>query len=275
MVQFKPLELLSADLPTEHDLPSTDGRPVDNELQLLIPILLRGVLELAWSDRDNWFLGANIGVYYEPKTPAVDPDAMLALGVPHYREGKDLRLSYVIWQERVMPQWVLEIVSDKPGKEYNEKMKLYAELGVLYYTIYNPKHSKRDKHDVFEMYRLVDGEYIHQQGMPFWMPELGLGLGIARGREYLLPARDWLYWYDEAGSQYLTKDSVIFQERQRSNRAELMSEAERQRAEAERQKAEAGRQRAEAERQKAEEVQQEMDELLQKLRDRNIDPETL
>lgn len=268
MVQFKPSKLLRPDLPTEHDLPSSDGRPVDNELQLLIPILLRGILELAWCDRNDWFLGANIGFYYEPKTPAVGPDALLALGVPHYREGKDLRLSYVLWQEGVMPQWVLEIVSDKPGKEYGKKMRLYAELGVLYYTIYNPKHSKRDKHDVFEMYRLVDGEYVRQQGMPFWMPELGLGLGVARGKEYLLPARDWLYWYDETENQYPTKDAVIFQERQRSSRAELVSEAAQQNAEAERRK-------AEAERRKAETVQWEMDQLLQKLRDHNIDPDAL
>ncbi len=100
------------------------------------------------------------------------------------------------------------------------------------------------------------------------MPELGLGLGVARGREYLLPTRDWLYWYDEAGNQYPTKDSIIFQEKQRTSRAELTAEAERQRAEVERQK-------AEAERQKAEAAQREIDELRQKLRDRNIDPDTL
>ncbi|MEO1388054.1 MAG: hypothetical protein AAFV85_11845 [Cyanobacteria bacterium J06634_6] len=52
MVQFKPPKALFSEesperLPTEHDLPDTDGRPVDNELQLLIPILLRGVLEMA------------------------------------------------------------------------------------------------------------------------------------------------------------------------------------------------------------------------------------
>jgi len=261
MVQFKPPKLLRPDLPTEHNLPYSDNKPVDNELQLLIPILLRGALELAWCDRDDWFLGANIGLYHEPKTPAVGPDGLLAIGVPHYRQGQDLRLSYVVWQEGVMPQWVLEIVSDKPGKEYGQKMALYARIGVLYYTIYNPKHSKRDRHDVFEMYRLVDGEYVRQQGTPYWMPELGLGLGVARGKEFLLPTRDWLYWYDEAGNQYPTKDSIIFQERQRSSRAELTAEAERQKAEAERQRAEA--------------TQQEMTKLLQKLRDRNIDPDTL
>jgi hypothetical protein len=34
-------------LPTEFDLPDTDDKPVDNELQLLIPTLLRAILSLA------------------------------------------------------------------------------------------------------------------------------------------------------------------------------------------------------------------------------------
>ncbi|MEL6489497.1 MAG: Uma2 family endonuclease [Cyanobacteria bacterium J06621_3] len=259
MVQFKPPKALFSEesperLPTEHDLPDTDGRPVDNELQLLIPILLRGVLEMAWSDRQDWFFGANMGVYYEPKQPAVGPDGFLCLGVPHYREGKDLRLSYVVWQEKVMPIWVLEIVSQKPGKEYGEKMKLYAELGILYYTIYNPKYQKREGHQTLEVYRLIEGEYVLQSGQPVWMPEVGLGIGRARGREGNLPTREWLYFYDESGHQYPTKDLVIArqneqikQESERADRAEQVAEQERQR----------------------------LEDLVQKLRDRNIDPDTL
>ena len=82
MVQFKPPKSTWVDgsprpLPTEHDLPDTDNRPVDNELQLLIPILLRGILEMAWGDRQNWIFGANLGVYYAPKRPAVGPDGFV------------------------------------------------------------------------------------------------------------------------------------------------------------------------------------------------------
>lgn len=197
----------------------------------------------------------------DPKKPAVGPDGFLSLGVPHYREGKDLRLSYLLWQENVVPQWVLEVVSKQPGKEYDEKMTLYARLGVLYYTVYNPKHAKRDKHNVFEVYRLVEGEYILQTGHPVWMPEVGLGIGVAQGQEGILPTRDWLYFYDAQGRQYPTKDSVIEQKAWQVNQ-------ERQRAE----QAEAQAKQAEAQ---AAEAKREMEKLLQKLRDRNIDPDTL
>lgn len=91
MVQFKPSQSLPArslpvqSLLTEQDLPDTDEQPVDNELQILLPMLLRAILALAWAGRSDWFLGANLGVYYDPNKPAVGPDALLSLGVPIYR----------------------------------------------------------------------------------------------------------------------------------------------------------------------------------------------
>jgi hypothetical protein len=38
-------------LPTEEDLIDCDEKPVDNELQLLAPMLLRGILSYIWDDR--------------------------------------------------------------------------------------------------------------------------------------------------------------------------------------------------------------------------------
>ena len=254
MVYKLPEPTLAKTLPTEHDLPDTDNQPVDNELQLLIPGILRAILLIAWAERLDWFLGANIGLYYEPNRPAVGPDAFLSLGAPRLRPGKDLRLSYVLWEERVMPTWVLEIVSQKPGGEYDRKMKLYAELGILYYTIYNPKHYKRDKHDSFEMYRLIEGEYVRQQGNPVWMPEVGLGIGVDSGVHYGLPERDWLYWYDEQGSPHPTQKDLIEQVTLQARQAEAQARRAEKAAEQERQLRE---------------------EMIQKLRDRGIDPNTL
>ena len=265
MVYKLPEPTLSKTLPTEHDLPDTDNQPVDNELQIFIPGLLRAILLIAWADRPDWFVGVNIGLYYEPNRPAVGPDAFLSLGAPRARPGKDLRLSYVLWEERVMPTWVLEIVSQKPGGEYDRKMKLYAELGILYYTIYNPKHYKRDKHDSFEMYRLIEGEYVRQQGNPIWMPEVGLGIGVDSGVHYGLPEQDWLYWYDEQGSPYPSQNELIEQ-------IAAQAEAQTRQAEAQAKQAEARARQAE---QIAEQERRLREELMQKLRDRGIDPNTL
>lgn len=133
MVHYNPLEYL----PTEEDLPDSDDTPVDNELQILIPDLLRAILSMLWTDRMDWFFGVNMGVYYDPGLPAIVPDGFLSLGVPR-RKSQRGRLSYVIWQEQVVPKLVLEFVSKTPGGEYNEKMTKYAAIGILYYVIYNP-----------------------------------------------------------------------------------------------------------------------------------------
>lgn len=219
MVQFDPL----LRLPTSEELPCSDDTPVDNEIQNLIPNLLLSVLALVWNDRQNWFLGVDMGIYYlyeQVRQPALVPDGFLSLGVERYK-GERGRLSYVLWEENnIPPIWALEIVSQTPGGEYHDKMTKYAQLGVLYYTIYNPDYWRRDKHEPFEVYRLVEGEYIRQSGERFWMPEVGLAIGRGVGT-YEGWTREWLYWYDQQGNRLLTPEESLDQ-------AELQLEQERQ-----------------------------------------------
>ena len=59
MVQYKPLPSPLS----EDDLPETDNQPVDNELQVLLPILLQAILALLWAEQIDWFLGVNLGLY--------------------------------------------------------------------------------------------------------------------------------------------------------------------------------------------------------------------
>lgn len=92
--------------------------------------------------------------------------------------GEEGRLSYVLWEEdNVVPLWALEVVSKTCSGEYEQKKIAYAQLGILYYVIYAPGRGKRRKREPFEVYRLVDGQYVHQIGEPVWMPKIGLGLG--------------------------------------------------------------------------------------------------
>lgn len=256
MVQYKPL----ATLPTAEDLPETDHRPVDNELQYLIPVMLRTALALAWGERPDWFLGVNLGIYYDPDLPAICPDAFLALGVPRYKP-KGLRLSYVFWEEQyTVPIWVLEIVSQTAGGEYTQKMDKYAQMGVQYYTIYNPKHWQRDKHEPFEIYQLNQGQYGRLVGNPVWMSEIGLGIGVEEGTHDGW-TQDWLYWYDPTGKRYPVSEDVIAQQQHRA-------EQQQQRAD----------DLADQLQQQQQRVEQEFNlrqELLEKLRSRGIDPDTL
>jgi Uma2 family endonuclease len=53
------------------------------------------------------------------------------LGVQRFID-EDLRLSYVLWEENVVPTFVLEVVSQKYRGEYSTKQEMYANLGVVY-----------------------------------------------------------------------------------------------------------------------------------------------
>lgn len=218
MVQFDPL----LRLPTSNELPCSDDTPVDNEIQNLIPNLLLAVLALVWCDRQDWFLGVDMGIYYlyeQVRQPVVVPDGFLSLGVQR-RKGDCGRLSYVLWEENnIPPMWALEIVSKTGGGEYDEKLTKYAQLGVLYYVIYNPDYWQRDKHDPLEVYYLVEGEYVRQPAEPVWMPEVGLGIGRGIGT-YEGWTREWLYWYDQQGERFLTPEESLEQELQRTQQAQ-------------------------------------------------------
>jgi len=97
-----------------------------------------------------------MGVYYDPDKSTIVPDGFLSLGVQRFKQVASSDSAMLSGKNNIVPQWVLEIVSKTPGGEYDDKMK-YAQIGVLYYIIYNPDYWKRDKHDRFEVYRLVNG----------------------------------------------------------------------------------------------------------------------
>ena len=211
-------------LPLSEELPDSDGEPVDSEMHILVPFLLREILIRVWGDRYDWFFGINMGIFHttgsNPRV-AIVPDGFLSLGVPRLKNN-NLRPSYILWEENyVVPILVLEIVSKTYGGEYDEKMIDYARLGVLYYVIYNPDYSKRDKHERFEVYRLLNGVYQRLQGNPVWMPEIGLGIGSEVGNNDRCE-REWLYWYDSQSNRFMTPEERELQQQQRAEQLEQM-----------------------------------------------------
>ena len=226
MVKINPIHL-----PKGEELPSSDGLPVDNELHILIPNLLSFILGFIWADRWDWYFGVNMGIYYansvNPRVPIV-PDAFLSLGVERIKSNK-LRESYVVWEENdIAPIFALEVVSKTPGGEYDRKMTRYTQLGVLYYIIYNPDYWQRDRREPLEVYRLVEGEYQRQIGEPFWMQEIGLGIGRGTGTHGGLQ-REWLYWFNERNERYSSPEDVARVERQQREALEMLLNRYRER----------------------------------------------
>ncbi|MDJ1184269.1 Uma2 family endonuclease [Roseofilum casamattae] len=243
-------------LPSAEDLPDSDDTPVDNELQDLIPTLLKAMLASMWSERMDWFFGVDMGVYYDPKQPAIVPDGFLSIGVPRIIDS-DLRLSYVLWEEQKVPSLVLEVVSQTRRGEYTQKKEEYARLGVLYYVIYNPLRKKKQK---LEVYRLEGDEYRLLSGEPVWLEQLGIGIGRSEGT-YQGITREWLYWYDQNRERYLTPE-------ERAQMAESERDRQQQRADS----AELERDRAT---ERAESAESDLQQLREKLRQLNIDPDAL
>jgi Uma2 family endonuclease len=210
--------MLTQSLPSTADLPCSDDTPVDNEDQNLLPNLLLLLLAYLWSERMDWYFGADMAIYHttgiSPKVPIV-PDGFLSLGVERKKGGKSRR-SYATWEESdIVPIFVLEMVSHRPGEEYDEKLEIYRKLGVLYYLIYNPEFWQRDRHQPFELYKLVNGVYQLQIGEPYWMPEIGLGIGRHQGKVGGI-SQEILTWYDIRGDRYLSAEERVEQEQSRA-----------------------------------------------------------
>ncbi|NEQ37932.1 MAG: Uma2 family endonuclease [Okeania sp. SIO3I5] len=273
-------------LPTMEELPYSDGKPVDSELQLAIADLLRSVLVNIWGNRYDWFFGVNMGWYYSPNEKAIAPHGFLSLGVERIK-GENLRLSYVTWEENwVVPSLAIEVVSRTPEEEYKRKKRKYAEYGVLYYVIYAPMREGKQQLALYRLNR--EGKYELQEENPMWMPEIGLGIGTEVGT-FQGVTREWLYWYDQLGNRYSSPEETLQQEQearllaeqcleqakfqgQQEQEARLLAEFQRQQEPAARLLAEQCLEQVE---QQAELQRQQVEKMAARLRELGIDPDQL
>ncbi|MFM5981829.1 MAG: Uma2 family endonuclease [Sphaerospermopsis kisseleviana] len=212
MLDYNPL----ACMPSSEELPDSDETPVDNELQDLIPGLLKAILAIIWADRMDWFFGVDMGIYYDPYQPPIVPDGFLSLGVERFYD-ENLRPSYVLWEEEKLPILALEVValevvSHNYRNEYSTKKDEYAKLGILYYVVYNPTRRRKPR---LEVHKLINGVYKLQDGNIVWLPEIGLGIGIERGT-YQGITREWMYWYNQQGKRFFTPEERAQYSQQRA-----------------------------------------------------------
>jgi Uma2 family endonuclease len=242
-------------LPTMYDLPSEDPEEpgLPDEFHDLQPQLLSATLRLRQYPKDQLFTGTDLNLYYDVRHLQwyKRPDWFLALGVPRLYDGKDLRSSYVIWQEGVTPFVIVELLS--PGTE-NEDLGLYAETIAAdsnpendppeSETESNPVAQKKTPHkwEVYEKilrvphyvvfsrytnrlryFKLTGGTYQEQPLDPnnprIWIDDLGVGLGIWEG-EFDDIERRWLRWFDQQGEWIETE----------AERQEQRAEQQKQRA---------------------------------------------
>jgi Uma2 family endonuclease len=250
-------------LPTMYDLPSEEigGSGMPDEYHALQAVLLSETFQPGQISADEVFTAIDLNLYYDVTHPTwyKRPDWFAVIGVPRLYEGRDLRLSYVMWQEGVVPLIVVELLS--PGTEREDlgqrvretdepptKWEVYEQiLRVPYYVVFSREG------DELRVFRQRGGRYeeVVGHGGRFWVEELGLGIGLWQGR-YRGQERLWLRWYEAGGRWIATPEERAEQERQRAEQERQEKEAALLREQQQRQRAEQERQRAEQERQRAE-----------------------
>ena len=231
-------------------LVTEDDTPVDNMPSEKQQRLLTEPLYSSWSgpgDGRRFLAAANVGVFPEPRNPAIVPDVFVSLDVqPHPNWWDKAHRSYFVWEFGKPPELVVEIVSNQKGNEVGRRRR-YARMGVRYYVIHDPLHQVMD--DELRVYRLSGGSYERQESS--WFPELRLGFALWEGEFESVRSR-WLRWLDEHGTMIPTGA----EQRRRADEERQRADEERQRADEERQRADEERQRADEERQRAEHVGQ-------------------
>jgi Uma2 family endonuclease len=213
-------------LPTMYDLPSEDPEEpgLPDQFHIWQPRLLDETFRPPTHPDDQIFVATDLNLYYDLHHPLwyKRPDWFAVVGVSRLYEQRDLRLSYVIWQEGVDPFVVVELLS--PGTEKEDlgqtlreinqpptKWEVYEQiLRVPYYVVL-------DRYtDAFKAFVLTGDRYVEQDlsEPKLWIESLQLGLGVWLGT-YQGLERLWLRWYGADGNWILTPAE---QERQRAER---------------------------------------------------------
>lgn len=95
------------------------------------------ILKLFFKSRADVFLSGNMNLYYEKGSPHkwFAPDLLIAFGVPNHD-----RKTYKLWEEKVFPQVVFEVSSNRTWKnDISDKLEIYSELGAEEYYILDPE----------------------------------------------------------------------------------------------------------------------------------------
>jgi Uma2 family endonuclease len=224
--QLAELAYLGIELPpTEDELPYDDGIPMESPRHAAQMRLLIDPLPLLWADRDDFFVGGNMFVYFSLKQVRNQdfrgPDFFVVLDVP-----KRERKSWVVWEEGKGPDVVIELLSaSTAAQDKNEKKQIYQDqLRVPEYFWFEPFSGERAGFSLREgVYKPItpdnQGRLLSQQ--------LGLVLVDWEGTYQEIEAH-WLRWATPEGVLLPIPQEVADQEKQRADqekqRAERLAE---------------------------------------------------
>ena len=225
------------------DLPDSDGEPMENEREYFQVVLLYEALEQYWHDRQDFYMGGNMFVYYSPEQaheilaeeadPARPrrafrgPDLFVVLNV----DGSFRRQKWVVWDEGGRyPDVIFEFLSPSTRRiDQTTKKTLYEQtFKTREYYWYDPFDPRE-----FQGWRL-DSDNRYQAMTPdargwIWSPALQLWIGRWEGT-YRRDQTTWLRFYDPEDRLVLTSGEIAEIALQQAEMTKQRAEAAEQRA---------------------------------------------
>lgn len=198
------------------EYPAADGKPMaetDVHRQLMTDLIFE--LSRHFEQDADVYVSGNLLLYYREGDPTkrVSPDVFVVRGV---RKGR--RRVYKLWEEGRAPDVVIELSSRQTWREdLHDKWRLYEELGVKEYYIFDPEYDYLVEPLVG--YRLEAGRYVPIEVTAGKVLSQALGLELVDNGETLR-------LFDPGSQRLLLTTSE-------ENEARLHAEEARQRAEAE------------------------------------------
>ncbi|WP_231511063.1 Uma2 family endonuclease [Chondromyces apiculatus] len=203
-------------------------------------------LQLAWADRDDFYVGGNMAIYFSElqvkKNDFRGPDVFVVLDT-----AKREHRSWVVWQEGGRtPDVVIELLSESTEKvDRGDKMRIYARLlRVPNYYLFDPLTG------LLEGYALdvAIGAYARMEPDPsgdFSCPPLGLQVGVRQAELKGISAA-WMRWIDAKGQVLITPEEHAREAVAEAQAAKAQAQAAKAQADAAKVQADAAKVQADA-----------------------------
>jgi Uma2 family endonuclease len=203
-------------LPTQHNLPSEDNKPMETERHKLQMELLIDSLRPWLDQRPDGYIGGNMFIYYNINQLRHQDfrgaDVFVVLDVP-----KGERKSWVVWEEGKGPDFVIELLSETTAQtDKTEKKRIYEkQLKVEEYFWYDPFNVED-----WAGFERRQGQYqrlaLDPQGR---LVSQQLKLALVRWNgTYKNVEATWLRWETLQGDLLPTPEEIAEQQQQRAER---------------------------------------------------------
>ena len=217
---------LAALMPDASKLES-DEPEMESSLHYIQLALLVACLEWRWRDRSDFFIGANLTVYYSQQQlrnrDFRGPDFFLIKNTQ-----KRPRRSWVVWEEDgKYPDIIIELLSDSTARvDRNQKRILYQD------RFRTPEYFWFDPEDLeFTGFRLIGQQYqaiVANEFGRLWSEVLELYLGIYDGK---------LRYFTQDGQLVPTPEEAALQAQQQSQEQAQQAQEQAQQAQEQAQQA--------------------------------------